>query len=283
MESDGLPYFTFLKVGGKYLICTNIRVADGLFNGAHGTLMAIKYKDVEKKEPVLAWIKFNDPNIGQQARKEKFHLYQDSNIDKSWTPIGRITRKLSKSSKQHSLRIVRVQIPLLACNGMTIAKSQGSSLPSVVVNVSHEKGYEKLRTEDLYVACSRAMSKDGLFINGEFQAPPPYKGSHPVTVEMKRLRELGFNFKLQFLQDISAEFTKIYYHNIQSFKLHQSDILADSCPMSTDVLCFVEPHLASTDQILLPGFLNIFRKNVKSSRHESGGLLVFVKGKKRMF
>jgi hypothetical protein len=162
---------------------------------------------------------------------------------------------------------------------MTIAKSQGSSLPAVVVNVKYERPIEKLSTEELYVGCSRATSRGGLYINGEFSAPCAYKADHPVTVEMKKLRELGFPFTLRFLQDVEDDGIKVYFHNVQSFNLHKGDVLADMCPLAADILCFVEPHTLPEDDVSIPGFYTVIRIDADGNRHNSSGVLVYVKSK----
>lgn len=278
MQSDGLPYNTYLKVGAKYFISTNIKVSDGLFNGSHGMLMAIEYN--ADKQPILVWMNFSDPNTGSEMRREMARIYHSRpQVDKSWTGIRRMRRKLSVKRTDHSLRIVRRQIPLVACNGMTIAKSQGSSLPAVVVNVKYERPIEKLRTEELYVGCSRATSRGGLYINGEFSAPCAYKPDHPVTLEMDRLRTLGFPFSLRFLQDEEAGGIKVYFHNVQSFNLHKGDVVADMCPLAADILCFVEPHTLPEDNVFIPGFVTVFHKDAGGNRHNSSGVLVYVKRK----
>lgn len=276
MQSDGLPYSTFLKVGAKYFISTNIKVADGLFNGSHGMLMALERND--EGQPIIAWMDFTDPNTGSEMRRDMRRIYPSRpQIDRSWTPIRRMKRKLSVKRSDHNLRVVRRQIPLVACNGMTVAKSQGSSLPAVVVNVEYSRPIEKLRTEELYVGCSRATSKNGLYIKGHFTPPPSYKPDHPVTLEMERLRSLGFPFKLRFLQDEVTTGTKVYFHNVQSFHMHKEDVLADQCTMSADILCFVEPHTLLGDNISIPGYEEAYRENAAGSRHDSNGILLFIK------
>ncbi len=276
MQSDGLPYSTFLKVGAKYFISTNIKVSDGLFNGSHGMLMALEKN--EEGHPIIAWMNFTDPNTGSEMRRDMGRIYPSRpHIDRSWTPIRRMKRKLSVKRNDHNLRVVRRQIPLVACNGMTVAKSQGSSLPFVVVNVEYSRPIEKLRTEELYVGCSRATSKNGLFIKGQFAPPPPYKQDHPVTLEMERLRSLGFPFTLRFLQDAETSGTKVYFHNVQSFKLHKEDVLADQCPMSADILCFVEPHTLPEDDTSIPGYIDAYRQDAAGNRHNSSGVLIFIK------
>jgi hypothetical protein len=186
-----------------------------------------------KKIPKRCWMDFRNPLVGATKRvsTRSHQIRKQINVD--WTAIDRLTRNLSKTGRHKGLEIVRNQIPLVAANGMTITKSQGSSIPVVVVSVKRFRNQlgkltRKLSRELLYVACSRATSLNGLYIDGEFEAPAPPPANDPVSLEMDRLRNIPFRFKLRFLQD-SAHENKLFFHNVQSFSAHVADVLADNC------------------------------------------------------
>lgn len=109
---------------------TNIDVQDGLFNGATGTLKKIEYGKTTTGDrvPYKAWMDFRNLLIGAGSRSTTKYYQQRKNIDPNLVMIGRITRNLSKTGRHGGLQLIRTQIPLLAANGMTISKSQGSSL-----------------------------------------------------------------------------------------------------------------------------------------------------------
>lgn len=153
-KSDGLPYETFLKVGGCYYVSTNIDVQDGLFNGATGILRLIEYGVAMNgtRVPQYAWIEFDHPIIGAEARQKTSSYQKEHNIPLNYVRIERIQRNLSVK-RGRNLEIIRSQIPLEAANGMTIHKSQGSSLPCVVVSVEglnpNQKSYRELLNSHL--------------------------------------------------------------------------------------------------------------------------------------
>jgi hypothetical protein len=219
---------------------------------------------------------FQDRNIGSERRKQflrecgEYPTFADS----TWTPIEKLTKVLSKVYND-GIKIVRTQIPLLACNGMTIAKSQGSSLPLVVVSFSGSS----LTRPELYVACSRATSLHGLFIDGEFVPPAPPLGVDLVGDEMKRLRQHPLSIELKFLQDYEEQkWQKLYFHNIESLNSqHHKDITSDRCPMSADFLFLVEPRLFAGDVYDFPGFIELHRVNCTGTRN-SEGIMSYKKG-----
>ena len=129
-QSDGVPYKTRLQIGGVYFISTNIDVGDGLFNGATGVLKKIELAD---GVPKRAWMEFNHPSIGLNKRKITESYQKTQGIDDKWVAVDKIEKKLTKYGQFAGLSIVRQQIPLVAANGMTVNKAQGSSMDFVVV------------------------------------------------------------------------------------------------------------------------------------------------------
>ncbi len=82
------------------------------------------------------------------------------------------------------MQVVRKQIPLQAANGMTINKSQNSSLEKVLVvcygnRISHGR---------IYVACSIATSLNGLSIFGTIKHPLLVGSLNAITKEMEELQ-----------------------------------------------------------------------------------------------
>jgi hypothetical protein len=273
-KADGLPYETRLQINGQYFVTTNIDVSDGLFNGATGILKKIEYGTSKGNEkiPKNAYLEFHHPSIGANKRSLTKAELLRKGIDLKWVQIGRITKNLSKTGRHKGIRIIRTQLPLLSANAVTIPKSQGSSIPFVVVSVTTIRK-KKITREELYVACSRATSLNGLFINGNFVPPATPAPDNPVTLEMEKLRKNPLQFSLKFLQDFGEEFEKIYLHNVQSYVQHHPDVEADHCAMSSNFLALVEPHLRNSDKINLPAYTCIHRTDCRQQINSEGVLL----------
>ena len=229
---------------------------------------------------------FKNNLIGMKEKTRSGGYQKQQNIDINLVRINRMSRNLTKNKQGHGgLHIVRKQIPLVAANGMTIAKSQGSTMELVVVHMKKYHGKESMETakgrkltrENLYVACSRAKSLNGLFIVGEFVPPTQPPANDPVTMEMERLRTIPFKFSMKFLQDVDDTFEKIYFHNVQSLVEHLPDVVTDQCCLASDLICFVEPHLLEGDVFEVLKFSSIYRVNCRSRPRNSEGALVLRK------
>lgn len=92
----------------------------------------------------------------------------------------------------------------------------------------------------LYIACSRATNASGLFIFGSFNPPKAFQNSDPVKIELEKLnnnKKLKLNF--DFIKSEEKEI-KIFFQNIQSFRVHKEDISTDYNLINSNFLCFVE-------------------------------------------
>jgi hypothetical protein len=283
-KADGLPYETRLQINGQYFITTNIDVSDGLFNGATGILKMLEYGTTKEgvRIPKNAYMEFHHPSIGASRRASTKAEQERKRINLNYVQIGRITKNLSKTGRHKGIRIIRTQLPLLSANAITIPKAQGSSIPFVVVSATTSRK-KKMTREELYVACSRATSLNGLFIKGKFMPPSAPAPDNPVTLEMERLRSIPLEFSLRYLQDLGNDCEKIYVHNVQSFALHHPDVLADHCAMASNYLALVEPHLRDSDQINIPNFTCIHRTNCRQQINSEGALLFRRNGKLLIF
>jgi len=124
------------------------------------------------------------------------------------------------------------------------------------------------------VACSRATSKEGLYIQGKFEPPKAPSEDDKETIEMARLRQNPFSPSLEFLQDHNESFLKVYFDNVQSFLPHLQDMLADKCATMSNLIVLVEPHLLETDVIEIPNFEVFFKKCCHRNRNSEGLLIL---------
>ena len=66
-------------------VCQNIRLDDGLTNGAGNVVRYVQLLSSERAEGII-WVEFDHQEVGQKVRHENRHLY-GNNIDANWTPI----------------------------------------------------------------------------------------------------------------------------------------------------------------------------------------------------
>ena len=93
IDTGGLPYEITFVLNKRYLITTNIDVADGLANGAIGTLVYIEYNNENKIKRV--WLEFPDsPKTGQKIRNKSAAYVLENNISRLAVPISTRTSSI---------------------------------------------------------------------------------------------------------------------------------------------------------------------------------------------
>lgn len=158
---------------------------------------------------MIAWIKFEDPKTGANAR-----MY--SNIAPKFpgaTPIFKIKKLISNKGYHKQLQMFRAQFPLAPAEAITIHKSQGSTFQKVAYHVGRYVTYAHA-----YVAMSRATSAAGLFIVGALRifASP----NRVVTQELERLKGRPTAEEFMHLQKKPPNSVKVVSFNIQSYLPH---------------------------------------------------------------
>ena len=108
------------------MITTNIDVADGLTNGAMGSVANL-IPDEKTGHIVAVLVIFDHDTIGQDARRKSIYKH----VNKNAVLIVQI--QVSFPVKGESLQARRTQFPLMLCWAVTIHKCQGLIL-EVVLN-----------------------------------------------------------------------------------------------------------------------------------------------------
>lgn len=238
-KTHGLPTLLKLQVGARYIVTTNIDVADGLFNGATGVLQQID------ENSGVVFIKFDDSKVGKKART--VYPSFERGIDSSWTPVMKQKKEFSASS---SVSVVREQYPLSPAEAITINKSQGQSVESAVVHL--DKGMDRSL---LYVAFSRVTNINGLYLIGKFVPPKPPSFKHGPTIEMKRMRQDALLIpKFQHLRQVPNGTIQIISHNVQSLRIHAKSIESDPVYFLSHLLLLQETWLHNKELISIKGF-----------------------------
>lgn len=267
-DTYGLSKSITLQSGVRYMITTNIDVSDGLFNGATGIM---QYIEQGVNRPQTVWIQFDDPTIGVSARSERKIISDKLKLPANLTPVQRVV-KTFQVTKKGQVQICREQYPLTIAEGITIHKSQGQSMSIVVVQL--KKGMSRSL---LYVAVSRAISLEGLFLIGNFYAPLQPKESDEVVKEMNRLRNYSMICpKYAFLRSVHEEIIQIISHNVQSIRKHFDSIRCDKIYTNSHILLFQETWVLSNEAFEIKDFREIVR-NPLSGRSIAFGTMIYAK------
>ncbi|XP_062587317.1 uncharacterized protein LOC134248951 [Saccostrea cucullata] len=207
-------------VGARIILTYNVSTADGLVNGAKGTVKGFiptpPTTADDNYTPNFILIEFDNPNIGHQTRILYGRLLQHQS---TVVPIVRqqVQVQLGKHSTVHA---VRFQFPLTLAWATTIHKVQGETLNSIVIHCNGQ-----FQPGQLYVALSRVKSLNGLYlVNFDSQK---IKTSAKTIAEMERLINSMKFFPpdtLSYLPD-SNSMISISAVNAQSLHSHLLDLL----------------------------------------------------------
>jgi exonuclease III len=205
---------------------------DVLVNGADGVLKA--YTKTKKID--VLWIKFHETHIGHQQANKLAYLY-NSNTAHDWTPILRISKPISTSTKIGQLKI-RKQFPIKLACACTIHRSQGLTLDSVAFDPIGIQIHGLV-----YTTLTRVRSIDSLYFLSAL-TKDNFKVKHKVDIEMQCLRT-STKWHLQYdYQSIQTNsFVSILTLNIRNLHAHMDDILNDYDTMQSDILCLQEKYM----------------------------------------
>ena len=259
-----------IAIGMQYDVSVNVFTEDGIFNGASCVLKHVQYRP-ESSIPKILWVQFLKERTGKMTR-DKYSHYYTTGIQRQWTPLFYVERTFNYL--QDSKTIQRCQFPNRPSAGKTIHKSQGSSLPEVVLDMSHSRKSAHVH----YVALSRVENMSGLHIRNLCE--------HDICVdqnvvkEMKRLREhcqLDLCY-IPFYRFPDNMF-KISFLNARSLHKHAEDIRADHSFDTCDIMSFSETRLYDGERCDMHGYNMYLNSEPTGSNKQRPyhGLAVYVK------
>lgn len=157
-NTGALEETLLLKVGCKVMLRRNIDAAQGLVNGAIGTVLEFT-KDISETEVTKIKIRFRQQDYELERIEVKFEVYTN-------------------------VYVIRSQFPITLAYGITIHKSQSLSLDSALLDI----GNSVFCDGQTYVALSRLTSLDGVNI---INFDPRNVKANPIAIEeYNRLRAI---------------------------------------------------------------------------------------------
>jgi hypothetical protein len=136
LRTMGLQQSLTVVVGMIYDLTINLDTEDGLNNGSPCVVQAIEYRQAETRRPSIIWVKFDDFKVGRKCRRkyEKKGFYHEG-IDQTWTPVFDVERTFP----YNKFSIQRIQFPLQPSAGRSVYRAQGTTLDSLVVDLTQKK------------------------------------------------------------------------------------------------------------------------------------------------
>ena len=155
-ETGNLQKILTIKINARVMITMNIDVADGLTNGAMGTVTNVIIDQTTGKMSVIL-VAFDSEHVGQETR----HTSVYNSIHQNAVPIHHTQAKFT-IDKKTSFQATRTQFPLTLTWAVTIHKCQGLTMSEIVTDMTPAKG--KFKPGEAYVAFSRVRTLQKLHI-----------------------------------------------------------------------------------------------------------------------
>ncbi|CAC5392496.1 unnamed protein product [Mytilus coruscus] len=256
-RTGGLRQIIQLSLDARVMITKNIDTADGLVNGAQGTIVGFyppPPDNASNNIPVFVLVEMDDSTVGSNARatfkrvvpprSKAVHIHKEE----VRFSVGRY--KVAQVSRR--------QFPLTLSWACTIHKVQGQTLDKIVI--SCEGRYQP---GQFYVAVSRVTKLSGLFFL-KFDENC-ISCNNDVTKEIQRMiSEQPLDLLPLWTPDHSM--VTIAHLNINSLVTHIKDLKADFILCTSDTICITETWLSSrhSDSSLKMNSFNILRVDRES-------------------
>jgi len=212
-----LPQQLQLLIEGRYELCANINVNDGLANGTGGILKRVDLSSSNNTAAGIIWMDFEHKNIGKETRNDAKHLYTRS-IPNDWTPIHPLSRQFQVGKSQNS-QVIRKQFPVRHSAAKSIHRAQGDTLEEVVVDFTSSRKQAHIH----YVGLSRVRNLNNLYITNLNENK--IHTNNDVHNEMTELRsDRKLTLSLQFPYSLNDNLLKIIFLNVRSLHAHFADI-----------------------------------------------------------
>ena len=155
-ETGNLQKVLTVKINARVMITTNVDVADGLTNGAMGTVTSVVIGETTGKMSVIL-VAFDSEHVGQETR----HTSVCNSIHQNAVPMHQ-TQATFPVDKKALFQATRTQFPLTFAWSVAMHKCQGITLSEIVIAMTPAKG--KFKPGEAYVAFSRVRTLEKLHI-----------------------------------------------------------------------------------------------------------------------
>ena len=257
-----------VKIGAHVMITTNIDVADGLTNGAMGTVVNIVYNDSVKQVKAI-FVKFDHNTIGENAIKNStYHC----NVLRA-VPIEQMQVNFSVDQKA-SCQANRRQFPLTLAWAVTIHKCQGLTMDEIVVDMTPKKG--KYTSGQAYVAFSRVKELKKLHIIKYTREQ--IRVSKNVAAEMDRLRRKPVPRLPEINLQPDTSSVSILHINVGGLWAKKEDVQQAHLFQKVDVISLNETHLPKNVSVSCKslGISNAFISFNRSRDENGGGIALLI-------
>jgi hypothetical protein len=177
-RTGGLPRELQIYVGMPVVVTTNIEVELGITNGTSGVIRAIQLNNGElitgdtgvhhlKHPPDCIIVELDDISVEPLEGLPANHI--PITMKKGNRPIS-VTVGKTTAGKDKKVNVYREHFPLVPSFSYTAHKSQGKTLPKVVVDLIPNNTKNRVKIEFAYVPLSRVRRLEDLAVLRPFNA-----------------------------------------------------------------------------------------------------------------
>ncbi|XP_029901985.1 uncharacterized protein LOC115355355 [Myripristis murdjan] len=226
-----LPETLCLARNARVMLCKNVDVADGLVNGACGTVTQLVFGE-DSTFPLTVYVRFDDENIGSDRRKKRAHAAVECLQS---TAIDPETERATKRGG------VRRQFPLRLAWACTVHKVQGLTVDEAVVSLKRV-----FAPGQAYVALSRVSALSGLIIRDFTE-----KVIYCKDAIKEALDSIPPFLIEQPKPSLNTHSFSVYLMNVQNLSRHLVDLV--SCTQHLQLTCIAVTETWLTAQSSLDG------------------------------
>ncbi|XP_029910642.1 uncharacterized protein LOC115361416 [Myripristis murdjan] len=232
-----LPETLCIARNARVMLCKNVDVADGLVNGACGTVTQVVFGE-DSTFPLTVYVRFDDEKIGSDRRKNRAHAAVECLQSTAIDP------EEDRATKRGGLRR---QFPLRLAWACTVHKVQGLTVDEAVVSLKRV-----FAPGQAYVALSRVRALSGLIIEDFTE-----KAIYCKDAIKEALDSMPPFLIEQPEPSLNAHSFSVYLMNVQNLSRHMLDLVSCTQHLQLTCIAVTETWLtaqSSLDSVQIEGY-----------------------------
>lgn len=170
-KRNSLPDVVEIAIGMKVMVTTNVETDLDIANGARGTVVGVVLHQGETGVASGDTVTLQHMPAYILVRLDRTRAGRLSGLDEHVIPIEPVTRafeiRVKTGAKTTTRKVIRRQFPMTAAYAFTDYRSQGQTIPYVIVDIGRvPRG--KLSLFNLYVALSRSAGRETIRLLRDF-------------------------------------------------------------------------------------------------------------------
>ncbi len=201
-----LPETIELAIGMQVMVTSNIQTDLDLANGARGVIVGIVLHPDEPPQGDDCIVRLQRVPSYVLVKMQRTRASKLDDLDEAVVPVEAIEARMQikvhiPGAPPVQRSVCRRQFPITAAYAFTDYRSQGQTIPAVIVDIMSPPGPSKLSLFNLYVALSRSSGRDTIRLQRDFEDKMFLESHEPSLLsEDERLEKLDRQTKEWWLK-----------------------------------------------------------------------------------